>query len=110
MLNVATCITSEIEMHSKTLHYRSTQILVSVSHTINRKYFVSILFYVSSRINLGVGIATGYGLDDRGFGVESWYSQEYSILNIVQTGSVVHPTSYPMGTGASFPGGKVAGA
>jgi hypothetical protein len=29
---------------------------------------------------------------------------------IVQTGSEVHPTSCPMGTGGSFPGGKAAGA
>jgi hypothetical protein len=29
---------------------------------------------------------------------------------IVQIGSEVHPTSYPMGTGGSFPGGKAAGA
>jgi hypothetical protein len=45
-----------------------------------------------------VGIATGYGLDDRGVGVR------------VQTGSEVHPASYPMGTGGSFPGGKAARA
>jgi hypothetical protein len=32
----------------------------------------------------------------------------YDILN--QTGSGVHPTSYPMGTGGSFPGSKAAGA
>jgi hypothetical protein len=30
-------------------------------------------------------------------------SQEFSLLQIVQTGSEVHPTSYPMGTGGSFP-------
>jgi hypothetical protein len=29
-----------------------------------------------------------------------------SLLQIVQTGSEVHPTSYPMDTGDSFPGGK----
>jgi hypothetical protein len=52
-----------------------------------------------------VGIATSYGLDDRGVGV-----LEYSLLQIVQTGSEVHPTSYPMGTGGSFPGGKAVGA
>jgi hypothetical protein len=46
-----------------------------------------------------VGIATSYGLD-----------QEFSLLQIVQTSSEVHPTSYPMGTGGSFPGGKAAGA
>jgi len=27
----------------------------------------------------------------------------------VQTGSVAHPASYPMGTRVSFPGGKAAG-
>jgi hypothetical protein len=52
-----------------------------------------------------VGIVTSYGLDDPGVGV-----QEFSLLQIVQTGSEVHPTSYPMGTGGSFAGGKVAGA
>jgi hypothetical protein len=35
-----------------------------------------------------VAIATGYGL--------------------VHTSSGAHPTSYPMGTGGSFPGGKAA--
>jgi hypothetical protein len=45
-----------------------------------------------------VGIATSYLLDDRGVGVR------------VQTVSEVHPTSYPMGTGGSFPVGKAAGA
>jgi hypothetical protein len=50
-------------------------------------------------LTLGVsrdrGIATSYGLDE---------------FHVVQTGSGVHPTSYPMGTGDSFPGGKAAGA
>jgi hypothetical protein len=32
------------------------------------------------------------------------------ILHVIQTGSEAHPTSYPMGTGDFFPGGKVAGA
>jgi hypothetical protein len=48
-----------------------------------------------------VGIATGYGLDGRGVGVR---------VHVVQTGSGVHPTSYPMDTGGSFPAGKAAGA
>jgi hypothetical protein len=34
---------------------------------------------------------------------------EYQSM-FVQTGSEVHPTSSPMGTGGSFPGGKAAGA
>jgi hypothetical protein len=57
-----------------------------------------------------VSIATGYGLDNRGIKFESQYGQEFSFLHIVQTGSGVHPASYPMGTGGSFPRGKAAGA
>jgi hypothetical protein len=48
-----------------------------------------------------VGIATSYWLDDQEVGVR---------VQIVQTGSEVHPTYYPMGTGGSFSGGKAAGA
>jgi hypothetical protein len=40
---------------------------------------------------------------------ESRCGQEFSLLHVVQTGSGVHPTSYPMGTWGSFPGGKAAG-
>jgi hypothetical protein len=43
-----------------------------------------------------VGIATSYGLDERGVGVR------------VPVGSSIF--SYPMGTGGSFPGIKAAGA
>jgi hypothetical protein len=39
---------------------------------------------------------------------ESQYGQEFSLLYVVQTGSGVHPTSYPMDTGGSFPGVKAA--
>jgi hypothetical protein len=56
-----------------------------------------------------VGTATGYGLNDRGVGVRVPVGQEFSLLHVVQTGSGVHPTSYPMGTRGSFPGGKAAG-
>jgi hypothetical protein len=56
------------------------------------------------------GIATGYGLDDRGSEFVSWYRLEFSLLHVVQTDSRVNPTSYPMGTVGSFPGGKAAGA
>jgi hypothetical protein len=34
----------------------------------------------------------------------------YSLHHRVQNGSGVHPASYPMGTGGSFPGSKAAGA
>jgi hypothetical protein len=33
-----------------------------------------------------------------------------NFLYVVQTGSEVHPTSYPMGAGGSFPGDKTPGA
>jgi hypothetical protein len=45
----------------------------------------------------------------KGSEFESRWGQEFSLLHIVQTGSAVHPTSYPMGTGGSFPGGKRPG-
>jgi hypothetical protein len=56
-----------------------------------------------------VGIATGYGLDDREVGVRVVMVQEFFLLCIVQTGSEVHTTSYTMGTGSAFPGVKRPG-
>jgi hypothetical protein len=57
-----------------------------------------------------VGIATGYGLDDQGgLDFKSRLGKKFSLLHIVQTGSGVHPTSYKMGTGGSFPGVKQQG-
>jgi hypothetical protein len=57
-----------------------------------------------------VGIATSYGLDDRGFGVRVSVGSIIFLLHVVQTGSGIHPTSYQMGTVGSFPWGKAAGA
>jgi phage shock protein PspC (stress-responsive transcriptional regulator) len=45
------------------------------------------------------GIATGYGLDDRVVGV-----RVLCLLHIIQTGSGVHTTSYPIGSGAKATG------
>jgi hypothetical protein len=53
-------------------------------------------------------LATGWTTEGSEF--ESPWCQEFSLLSVVQTGSGVHPTSYPLGTGDSFPGGKAAGA
>jgi hypothetical protein len=55
-----------------------------------------------SRVSV-VGIAT------EGSEFESRWVQEFSLHHVVQAGSGVHTTSYPMGTGGSFPGGKAAG-
>jgi hypothetical protein len=50
------------------------------------------------------------GWTTEGSEFESRKGQEFSLLQIVQIGSEVHPTSYPMGTGGSLLGGKAAGA
>jgi hypothetical protein len=47
-----------------------------------------------------VGIATAYGLDDRGVEVQ---------VPVVHNGSGARPASYPICTGDSFLGGKSAG-
>jgi hypothetical protein len=53
-------------------------------------------------------LATGWTTEGSEF--ESWYSQEYSLLHVVvQAGSGVHPTSYPMDTGAVSSGVKRPG-
>jgi hypothetical protein len=58
-----------------------------------------------------VGIALGYGLDDRGSRVRfPAGAGNFSLHHRVQNGSGAHPASYPMGTRGSFLGGKAAGA
>jgi hypothetical protein len=50
---------------------------------------------------------SGYGLDDRAFGVRSpAAAKDFSSSLCVQTGSGAHPASCAMGTGGPFPGGK----
>jgi hypothetical protein len=57
-----------------------------------------------------VGIATGYGLDDLMIGVRFPVGAgNFSLRYRVQNGYGAHPASYPMGTGVSFPVGKVVG-
>jgi hypothetical protein len=57
-----------------------------------------------------VGIAMGYGLDDRGSRVRfPSGTGNFSLYHRVQNGSGAHPASYPTGTAGSFPGSKAAG-
>jgi hypothetical protein len=56
-----------------------------------------------------VGIATGYGLDDRGVEFESWKGQEFSLLHLVQTVPGVTPSLLANGYWGLFPVGKGAG-
>jgi hypothetical protein len=54
-----------------------------------------------------VSIVSDYGLDDRAIEVRSpTEAKDFSSSPCVQTGSEVHPGSYPMGTGGPFSGGK----
>jgi hypothetical protein len=58
-----------------------------------------------------VGIALGYGLDDRGSRVRFPAGAGFfSLHHRVQNGSGTHPASYPMGIMYSFPGGKAVEA
>jgi hypothetical protein len=58
-----------------------------------------------------VGIAVGYGLDDRGSRVRFLAGDgNFSLHHSVQNGSGAHPASCPMGNRGSFPGGKEEGA
>jgi hypothetical protein len=57
-----------------------------------------------------LGIALGYGMDDRGSRVRFLPGVgNFSLHHRVQNGSGANPASYPMGTRGSFPGGKAAG-
>jgi hypothetical protein len=48
-----------------------------------------------------------YGLDDRAIGVRSPAgAKNFSSILFVQSGFGAHPTSYTMGTGGPYPGGK----
>jgi hypothetical protein len=71
----------------------------SISHVY---YSPTNKLYLSKSRDSVVDIATTRWLD-RSF--ESRQGQEFSLLHVVQNGSGVHPTSYPKGTGGSFPGG-----
>jgi hypothetical protein len=77
---------------------------------INTPEFSECLRMCNSR-DSSVGIALGYGLDDRGSRVRFQAgARSFSLHHRVQNGSGAHPASYPMGTRGSFPGGKAAGA
>jgi hypothetical protein len=73
---------------------------------IHNVYICTLRFYVAA------GIARWYST-----GLMAWMigssspgrSWEFSLHYRVQTGSGDHPSSYPLGTRGSFPGGKAAG-
>jgi hypothetical protein len=72
---------------------------------------VTLLVRFQKRFDSSVGVALGYGLDERGSRVRypAW-AGNFSLHHRVQNGSGSHPASYPMGTRSSLPGSKAAGA
>jgi hypothetical protein len=61
--------------------------------------------------DISVGIALGYGLDDRGSRVRFLAGAgNFSLNHRVQNGSGAHPASYTMGTRGCFPERKAASA
>jgi hypothetical protein len=62
------------------------------------------------RRDSSVGIAPDYGMVDRDSRVRfPTEARNFSLHYSVQNGSGAHPTSYPMDTRGSFPGGKAVG-
>jgi hypothetical protein len=71
---------------------------------------VTYLLYLTGRKGDSVlGIATGYGLYDRGVGVRVPVESRISSSPCRPDRLGDHPASYPIGTGGSFTGGKAAG-
>jgi hypothetical protein len=89
----------ELYLHSpSTPSWRGAQLKHSDNFTFNNRH-------------ISVGIALGYGLDDRCCKIRLPAGAEnFSLHHRVQTGSGVQPHSYPIGTSGSFPGDKAAGA
>jgi hypothetical protein len=69
------------------------------------------MYILTKSSGSSVGIALGYGLDDRGSRVRFPAKVgNFSLHHRVQNGSGAHLTTYPMGSRGYFLGGKAAGA
>jgi hypothetical protein len=79
---------------------------------LSSRYIIfHVAFLFSKSCDSSVGIALGYGLEDRGSGVRfPAGARNFSLHHRVQNGSRARPASYPMGIRVSFSGGKAAGA
>jgi hypothetical protein len=91
-------------------HVKQPKIIFIKLPHLNIYQFLFLRCFYWSR-DSSVGIALGYGLDDRGSRVRfSAGAGTFSLHHRVQTGSGAHPASYPMGTRGAFLGVKAAGA
>jgi hypothetical protein len=80
--------------------------LLSISlNYVTNNLFDCLLFALSSS-KTAVALSTGYLLDDREVEVRDPVGSKFAFY-IVHKGRRVHPTSYPLGTGCSFPGVKL---
>jgi hypothetical protein len=106
-LRYISCSTSSMSsLKSVRAVWHMSQSLVSESMSVT--VFFNLIFQNSGSLSLG--IALGYGLDDRGSRVRFPVGAgNLSLHHRVQNGSGTHPASYPVGTRGSFPGGKAAG-
>jgi hypothetical protein len=74
-------------------------------------YIIIIIIIIIKSHDSSVGIALGYGLDDRGSRVRFPVGVgNFSLHHRVQNGSGAHRASCPMDTMGSFPGVKSDGA
>jgi hypothetical protein len=69
-----------------------------------------IIFDFISKFDVSMAVILATGWTTEGSEFEFRWGKEFSLLQVVQTDSVIHPTSYLMGTRGSFIGGKAAGA
>jgi hypothetical protein len=85
-----------------------------IIHAVSYYKYLSVVAFYSTTTrsrDSSVGIALGYGLNDRGSRVRfPAGAGNFSLHHRVQNGSGAHPASYPMGTRGSLPGDKAAGA
>jgi hypothetical protein len=89
----------------------ATLIIINLWHEVNvnilkslLKIFMTVLFTESS-----VFVAMGYRVYGRGIGVRfRTGARDFSLLHSNQTGPGAYPAPFPVGTGASFHGGKSA--
>jgi hypothetical protein len=103
--------------------FEGTEIRILLTSSVEARYIIRLTFVNSSphckllhiftftfrNCDSSVGIALGYGLDDRGSRVRFPAGAGNFSLHRVQNSSGAHPASYPMGTRGSFPGGNAAG-
>jgi hypothetical protein len=81
--------------------------ITSEIHEVGIHFWLTLPYYRFKSRDGSVGIATDYGLDDRGSNPGGGW--EFSLRHRVQTSSGAHTTSYPLILGLTSPGVKRLG-